>query len=153
MNTKSGSLFRMMFLWLYLFCFAFCIVLILALYHKNRIQAGSGTTNDPNNLKSGLFQVYSSYSTYIAILTAFYYNSRKISSNPEQEQQVGTAFWIALFSSVLWNALNVLSLVRCWYGGTIEAALDMIGYWGTLFSFLPALFIGLYIANPVTNKP
>lgn len=148
MNIKKGSIFRSVLLWIYLLSFAICVAMIFILHDKKRIEAGSGTPADPNYVKMGLLQIYSSYSTYLAILVAFYFNAKRTISTSEQEQQVGTAFWIALFSSLIWNAAIVLSLAKCWYGGTIAEALDIIGYWGTIFSFLPALFVGLYVANP-----
>lgn len=144
MKTKGGSLVRITLWWIFFGSFTCCFILLFGLYDHARIEQ--------DNLNKSLLQIYSSYSTYLAVLIAFYFNSRRAAKITDPEQQVGTAFWIALTASLIWNSVIVWSVARCWFGGTIGQAIDIISYWGTIFSFLPALFIGLVVANPAVSK-
>lgn len=143
MQTRRGSLVRSALLCIWCMSFVCCSLSIFILYLQKRIEE--------DNLKNGLFQIYSTYSTYLAVLSGFYFNSRQSSSRTAQEQQVSSAFWIALGSSLVWNLVIVASLMMCWFGETIEWAIRTISYWGTVFSFLPALSLGLYLANPMAH--
>ncbi len=100
-----------------------------------------------DNFIAALEQLNGLYAPYVGAITLFYWGgaARKASTH----SQAGTAFALALLSSLIWNGLLFFFIVPLVFqSGFIEDSMANVTKVGGLLSWLVAGAIGYYFANP-----
>jgi hypothetical protein len=124
----------------YLWAFFFFVNILILLWIYALDYVGEDNFNKALSVLNG------SYVTYIGLILAFYYGTKKKSQQPKTDPV--TPFAIAMICSLAWNLLISFFMVRLLFGGgSIESSTRSISNLAHLLSWIVAPAIGYYFSS------